>query len=156
MECILCDRVIEPDQQYIKLVENIQWDAITVYAHMECMLVFKMNNPKMSKAALDKYVEEPEQAQEMSKVDHHMEICETLNNIYERKNHDYGDSFATLRKRRPDTILVRLYDKYLRLETLMDGAEQKVSDESIDDTLLDLANYAIMELVERRIDNGDE
>lgn len=40
-----------------------------------------------------------------------------------------------------------------RLKTLMEGAEQKVKDESIDDTLMDLANYCIMELVERKMGN---
>lgn len=47
-------------------------------------------------------------------------------------------------------ILIRLNDKLNRLETLMNGAEQHVSDESVEDTLLDLANYCIMELVERK------
>ena len=28
-----------------------------------------------------------------SKVARHMEICKALNALYERKNHDYGDSF---------------------------------------------------------------
>lgn len=84
----------------------------------------------------------------------HAEICKSLNNTYEKKNHDYGDSFAKLRKELPDSILVRIYDKYSRLKTLIKGAEQKVKDESIDDTLLDLANYCIMELVERKMTNG--
>ena len=35
----------------------------------------------------------------------------------------------------------------------MQGEEQKVKDESIDDTLMDLANYCIMELVERMVEN---
>ena len=35
------------------------------------------------------------------------------------------------------------------------GEKAKVSDESIEDTLLDLANYAVMELVERRVDRDD-
>lgn len=28
-----------------------------------------------------------------SKVEHHARICEEINKLYERKNHDYGDSF---------------------------------------------------------------
>lgn len=80
-------------------------------------------------------------------------ICSTLNDIYNRKNHEYGDSFAKLRNELPNAILVRIYDKYSRLKTLMEGAEQKVKDESIDDTLMDLANYCIMELVERKMGN---
>lgn len=90
---------------------------------------------------------------QVSKVELHSGICDTLNDIYERKNHDYGDSFAKLRNELPNAILVRIYDKYSRLKTLMQGADQKVKDESIDDTLIDLANYCIMELVERKVKN---
>ena len=90
------------------------------------------------------------------KVQIHLQICTTLNGIYERKNHDYGDSFAKLRNELPNAILVRIYDKYSRLKTLMQGAEQKVKDESIDDTLMDLANYCIMELVERKMINANK
>lgn len=82
----------------------------------------------------------------------HLGICNELNGIYKKKNHDYGDSFAKVRKAVPNAILVRILDKTERLITLMQGAEQQV-DESIEDTLKDLANYCIMELVERRIDN---
>lgn len=83
----------------------------------------------------------------------HGEICDELNITYSQKNHDYGDSFAQLRERLPNAILVRLYDKYLRLETLLNGTEQLVKDESINDTLLDMANYCIMELIERLFGN---
>lgn len=79
----------------------------------------------------------------------HTEEFET----YRNKNHDYGDAFAELRKRHPSAILVRLYDKYMRLETLFQReAEARVSDESIEDTLIDLANYANLELLERRLE----
>ena len=69
------------------------------------------------------------------------------------QNHDYGDSFSELRKRFPNAILVRLFDKYMRLESLLSGKNQKVADESIYDTLLDMANYCIMELVEMEIES---
>lgn len=82
----------------------------------------------------------------------HWEICRELNETYKAKNADYGDSFALVRKKYPNAILIRLNDKLNRLETLMSGGKQHV-DESIDDTLLDLANYCIMELVERRSDD---
>ena len=89
------------------------------------------------------------------RVKKHMEVSTGLNNLYERKNHDYGNSFAQQRLRRKDSILVRLYDKYLRIEQLM-NSEAKVKDESIEDTLLDLANYCIMEVVERYIEKEAE
>lgn len=84
-----------------------------------------------------------------SKIDIHKEICSKLSETYKAKNNDYGDSFAKLRTKYPNAILIRLSDKLNRLDTLIMGGKQEV-DESIDDTLLDLANYAIMELVERR------
>lgn len=87
----------------------------------------------------------------MNKIEIHKGICDNLNNTYKNKNADYGDSFARVRREEGDTaILVRLKDKLYRLETLLHGADRKVSDESIDDTLVDLANYCIMELVERQ------
>lgn len=88
-----------------------------------------------------------------NKVKSHADVCQELNRIYLKKNNDYGDSFAKLRSELPDAILVRIYDKYSRLRTLLKGQEQLVNDESIDDTLMDLANYCIMELVER---NGEK
>lgn len=78
-----------------------------------------------------------------------------MRKLYECKNHDYGNSFAKARKEIDNYVLGKLYDKMCRLMTLMQGSEPKVNDESIEDTLMDLANYAVMELVERRIDNGD-
>ena len=87
-----------------------------------------------------------------SKVEVHAEICKGLNETYDAKNHDYGDSFAKLRGEVPNAIIVRVYDKYSRLKTLLEGAEQRVKDESIDDTIMDLVNYCIMEMVERKIE----
>lgn len=88
----------------------------------------------------------------MNKVDIHKQLCDGLNELYAAKNHDYGDSFAELRKKFPNSILIRLYDKLNRLETLMAGERAMVNDESITDTLRDIANYALMELVERQVD----
>lgn len=78
----------------------------------------------------------------------HKNICEYLTEIYTRKNSDYGDSFSSLRKEFPEAILVRIGDKYNRLKTLYKNRECMVKNEPISDTLLDLANYCIMELIE--------
>lgn len=87
-------------------------------------------------------------------VTEHEKICKELNALYSAKNHDYGDSFRKTRSIVPSAILVRLHDKLGRLDSLLMTPEYAtVKDESIDDTLMDLANYAIMELVERRRDN---
>lgn len=81
----------------------------------------------------------------------HKLICEHLNETYAAKNANYGNSFLATRQEVDRAILVRLMDKIERLKQLTKGEQDKVG-ESIDDTLLDLANYAIMELIERQIE----
>jgi len=89
----------------------------------------------------------------MNKVERHMDICKGLNKIYEQKNHDYGDSFHdTFVEEGMAMARIRLSDKLNRFKKLSKaGSEQKVNDESIRDTLLDLANYAIMTVMEMDI-----
>lgn len=90
------------------------------------------------------------------KVCMHSEICEELNVLYERKNHDYGDSFGkSFAEYGMAMPCIRLEDKLNRLKALTKNGNQQVSDESVDDTLMDLANYAIMTLVERRMAEGE-
>lgn len=90
----------------------------------------------------------------MNKIQIHKQICEELNKMYEEKNKRYGDSFSKVRKELGDrVILVRLMDKLERLKTLL-GKPELENEESVEDTLKDLANYAIMELVERQIDGA--
>jgi hypothetical protein len=86
----------------------------------------------------------------MSKFDEHTAICDKLNQIYVNKNHDYGDSFGeTYRKLGIISAVTRISDKTNRLQTLcLNG--RLVEDESIEDTLMDLANYAIMTLIEMK------
>ena len=88
------------------------------------------------------------------KVVLHSEICDDLRGIYETKNHDYGDSFGKSYAEYGMTMAcIRLEDKLNRLKSLTKFGTQKVVDESIEDTLLDLANYAIMTVIERRLHN---
>lgn len=83
-----------------------------------------------------------------SKREEHRAILDELNEIYAAKNHDYGDSFHD--SFIEDGLLmakVRIGDKYKRFCTLV-SAQSEVQDESIRDTLLDLANYAVMTIME--------
>ena len=95
----------------------------------------------------------------MSKYEIHAKICEELTQIYYNKNQDYGDSFAIVRAKVSDAIRVRLWDKMLRLDNLLSGADALVQSETIEDTLKDMANYCLMELIERQLeketDNAD-
>ena len=83
------------------------------------------------------------------KVAKHKMLCEELNRTYEAKNHDYGDSFHESYVE--DGLLmakIRIGDKYSRFKSLLENADQKVKDESIRDTLMDMANYCIMTVME--------
>lgn len=69
-------------------------------------------------------------------------ICETL----QKKNHDYGDSFFNQVKKHGDlAAILRIEEKTDRWNSLIKS--EAMVDESIDDTLLDLAGYAILTLV---------
>lgn len=78
-------------------------------------------------------------------------IAQDLANLYSLKNEDYGDSFGrSVGKYGMISALTRISDKFNRLESLiLAKGDAKVSDESLDDTLKDLAAYCIMTLVAR-------
>lgn len=83
------------------------------------------------------------------KVEQHYTICQKLNQVYKAKNHDYGDSFGdTYKKLGIISAITRLSDKMNRLMSLAVKHDAQVKDEKIEDTLLDMANYAIMTLIE--------
>ena len=91
----------------------------------------------------------------MNKIYEHKKICDELNETYEKKNADYGDSIGELYNKLGDiTILTRISDKYNRLMNLLDpNNDRAVNYESVDDTILDMANYCIIWLMERRLKN---
>ena len=84
------------------------------------------------------------------KVDKHRNICSSLNRIYEKKNHDYGDSFGTsIKTLGVIAAVTRIYDKMQRIISLTKSNEKpQVTDESLLDTLMDMANYCIMTIIE--------
>ena len=84
-----------------------------------------------------------------SKAERHADICKEINALYAKKNHDYGDSFhQTFLEEGLAMARIRLGDKLSRFNTLTKSGDQQVNDESIRDTLIDLANYAIMTVME--------
>ena len=77
-------------------------------------------------------------------VQQFMDITTDMTKTYAAKNHDYGNSFEqSCNKFGILASIVRLGDKMNRIESLA-VKKAEVKDESIKDTLLDLANYAIM------------
>ena len=75
------------------------------------------------------------------------DILEEMEELYLRKNNDYNNSFD--KSLDEDGLLVskiRIGDKYHRFSQLI-KKEAEVKDESIEDTLIDLANYSVMTLL---------
>lgn len=73
-----------------------------------------------------------------------IDITKKMAKTYAAKNHDYGNSFEeSLDEFGLVASVVRLGDKMNRIKSLI-KKEAQVKDESIKDTLLDMANYAIM------------
>ncbi|WP_243299119.1 nucleotide modification associated domain-containing protein [Bacillus litorisediminis] len=84
----------------------------------------------------------------MDKVEKHTHICTRLITIYEQKNKDYGDSFGQQFKEYGLTSsAIRLEDKFRRFKNLIKNPAQ-VKDETLEDTLMDMANYCIMTIIE--------
>jgi len=95
---------------------------------------------------------------ELESVVRHARVCTELNELYKRKNADYGDSFHKSYEEWGLTMAaIRLGDKYNRFSSLVHkGGDSLVKDESIRDTLIDLANYAIMTVMELDAERNDK
>ncbi len=85
----------------------------------------------------------------------HKQTCEKMQAITKAKNSDYtgaGDdpfaNFSSVEQRQICTteqgFLTRMNDKFERLISFNNKGSLQVKDESVEDTLLDLANYCIL------------
>lgn len=76
-----------------------------------------------------------------SSVEKFRKMCEEMAQTYRNKNATYGDAYSDGFKRFGATQLVsRIYEKYCRVENLLcHKADNKVPDESVKDTLTDMA-----------------
>ena len=81
------------------------------------------------------------------------DIVEELVELYAEKNRRYGNSFSNQFKEFGIICsAIRLNDKMERLKSLVKNP-QDCGDEPIEDTLKDMANYAIMTLIELKRKN---
>lgn len=90
---------------------------------------------------------EVEDQQEKNRTSRFLEITNQMLETYQRKNRDYGNSYEqSLDKHGLIAGVVRMEDKLNRINSLT-KRERQVMDESMEDTLADLATYAVMTLV---------
>ena len=88
----------------------------------------------------------------MDRLGIYQNIINNLEDTYKRKNSDYGNSVGDTYEKFGDiSFLTRITDKYNRMVNLVCNSNnvRKVKDEALEDTILDLANYCLLWLVER-------
>lgn len=88
-----------------------------------------------------------EKQNETKNVSEFREIVTEMADLYEKKNANYGNSFSQLfEKLGPVSALVPLWNKLDRATNLIQGGKNDF--ESVEDTLKDLACYAVMSYIE--------
>lgn len=153
--CNVIDDML-PFRGTIDIIENIDKDGDYLLANDNNAYVWneEMLEPVESKKEIT--LSNDLKSVKLDRVGIYEYILNYLEETYKAKNNDYGNSVAdTYDKFGCVSFLVRITDKYNRLMTLCDpnAPEQKVKDEKIDDTILDLANYCLLWLVEREYKN---
>ena len=95
---------------------------------------------------IDEGAEQAERAERKATNTIFNEILENIRYTHDKKNDDYKDSYSdTMKRFGTKSGLVRIYDKFNRIENILDS-EGKANFESAEDNLQDLATYAIMML----------
>jgi len=83
------------------------------------------------------------------KADRLEKLMAEMLGIYKAKNKDYGDSFSeSFEEFGLIAPVVRMNDKMNRIKSLTQSEGRQVKDESLRDSLVDLANYAMMTVIE--------
>lgn len=87
----------------------------------------------------------------MNRVEQLESIQTTARELFKKKNADYGDAFAEFGL---IGVLVRIEDKIKRSLSISTSKIQLIDDEKLEDTLLDLHNYAAMALMLMQEEKG--
>ena len=74
--------------------------------------------------------------------------------LYKKKNADYGNSFAEVYKELGfESGLVQILHKVNRIKGIYNNNRAEIENESLKDSLVDLANYALMTVVEMELED---
>ena len=76
------------------------------------------------------------------------DTLQKMGDIFSVKNKKYGNSFEiSVDKYGMIAALTRISDKFNRIETLILNDDEGTDDETVIDTLIDMANYCVMTAV---------
>ena len=103
------------------------------------------------KETLQKTLDKVKEPVENEFMEEYKKIVTETMELCVKKNKDYGSSVEdTFEKFGDISYLVRITDKYNRICSLL-NREGEVKDESIDDTIRDMANYSFLWLASRNL-----
>lgn len=92
----------------------------------------------------------------MNEVKKHTKVIEEIHEMFVKKNADYGNSFdKSLDEWGLIVSAMRIQEKLDRVKTSL-KTDLQVKDESVEDSFLDLANYAIMTVMWLRKENENK
>ena len=75
------------------------------------------------------------------------DVVKELIELYKKKNKDYGNSFEqSLNQYGLLPTVIRLKEKIARADNILMNNQAAIAEESIEDTLKDIANYSIITL----------
>lgn len=142
-DCELCKRYDDETDELTDML-GCSWDELGDYTIRKIYREYENMNTEIATRRKTK-----NSPSDTTRYDKHATICTKLTEIYKAKNTDYGNSFGeTFKKLGIISAVTRMSDKMNRLETLAVNHDAKIKDEKIEDTLMDMANYAIMTLIE--------
>ena len=103
------------------------------------------------KETLQKTLDKVKEPVENEFMEEYKKIVTETMELCIKKNKDYGSSVENTYEKFGDiSYLVRITDKYNRICSLL-NREGEVKDESIDDTIRDMANYSFLWLASRNL-----
>lgn len=135
------------NEEYNKLLKKYKHDSSELMSYQDALNFSKLSGDE-PKILVPESASEYE-IQYLSKI-------KSIVNTFIKKNHDYGsavkqnyDNFESYGENEGlKYVFGRIAEKFHRLENLIYGKhDAKVKDESISDTLIDMANYAILAAV---------
>lgn len=124
------DIIVLGDNRLYNLTKNVEYSNIyNMDECKKCLEVFDDDSSYIASNPSDSF----------------LAITKTMAETFAKKNHDYGNSFEqSLDEEGLAAARIRMGDKWNRFKNLSKGVDSQVNDESLIDTLLDLANYSIM------------
>lgn len=145
-------KCVEAKDYYIRPIKPTDVDYYYKNEESDCTMTEEANEVKPKPLPEHMKLNKPELSDNEKAF---KAIVDNMFKVYKAKNHDYGSSVQDTYEDYGDvSFLVRITDKLNRLKTLCKSdVEAKVTDEKIEDTILDLANYAILFKITRDASN---